>query len=106
MSRLDFDPFVQYTIGFTHNRSSIYRNDESRTISSSDKGLTWSIGAGGTYKLTNNLGLETYIGARNEHGFDAKDAIKNYSTGQLYSYQISINQYYSFDFKLALKLSW
>jgi opacity protein-like surface antigen len=106
MSRLEFDPFVQYMIGFTHNRSSIYRSDDSRTISSSDKGLTWSIGAGGTYKLTSNLGLETYIGARNEHGFDAKDRIKNNSTGQDYPYTISVGQYYSFDFKLALKLSW
>lgn len=104
---LSFDPFFQVTIGWAHNRASFYREDGSRSINTSDKFWTWSVGAGGAYRLTQTLFLETSMQLRDQHGFKFEDTVRSYTTpASSYILSGSYDKYYSVDFKVTLRQTW
>lgn len=104
--QLKTDPFIQISLGMTHNRASVYRADKSRTISQSDKLWVWTLGAGFSLPELAGLALEPSIFVRNEHGFIFYDQIVQPMTNTTYSFTGTASQYYSVDFKLALKKVW
>lgn len=104
---LSFDPFFQVTVGWAHNRAAVHREDGSRSIASSDKFWTWSVGAGGSYALTQTLFLETSMQLRDQHRFQFEDTVRSYTTPAMsYVLSGSYDKYYSVDFKFTLRQTW
>lgn len=104
---MEMDPFVQVTIGVTHNRTAVHRADLSRSIEESDQTWTWSVGAGGSYALNNEgLSLETVAQVRDQHGFDIKDQLSSDTTSTIYTLIGSCEKYYSVDLKVSLRQTW
>lgn len=104
---LSFDPFFQVTVGWAHNRAAVHRDDGSRSIHSSDRFWTWSVGAGGSYPITQTLFLETSMQLRDQHQFQFEDTIRSYTTpATSYVLSGSYDKYYSVDFKVTLRHTW
>lgn len=100
------DPFVQATLGWTHNRTAVHRNDQSRSIEESDKLWTWSVGFGSSYALSETLFLESSLQFRDQHGFDIKDEFRSYTSGETLTLTGQCEKYYSVDFKVTLRKTW
>lgn len=104
---LAFDPFFQVTVGWAHNRAAVHRDDGARSIHSSDKAWTWSVGFGGSHPVTESLSLESSLQLRNQHKFYFKDTVKSYTTGtNEYTLSGSFDKYYSLDLKVTLRQIW
>jgi hypothetical protein len=101
------DPFLQATVGWTHNRAAVVRSDGSANTSNSDKAWTWSIAAGGSYPLNKSLFLESCLQLRDQHGFDYQDTLESYTTPTTsYTLSGSCAKYYSVDLKITLRQTW
>jgi len=100
------DPFLQATIGYTHNRGSVHRLDGSAYILSSDQLWTWSIGGGWSYPLASDLKIEMLAMIRNQHKVQFGDRIAAPSQSAEYSFTAHADRYYSADWKLSLCRTW
>jgi len=103
---MSIDPFIQISLGMTHNRVAVYRSDKSRSIHSDDQMWIWTVGSGISTALSKGLDLEAAVCVRNEHGFNFYDQIMNAQTQQNYNFTGTVQHYYSVDLKLALKKTW
>jgi hypothetical protein len=100
------DPFFQVTMGYTHNRGHVEREDGSRSITSSDQLWTWSVGSGFYYQLDSAWRIETLMMIRNQKKMQFGDRISAPSQNAQYAFSAYADRYYSTDLKISLCRTW
>ncbi len=100
------DPFLQATLGYTHHKSAVTRQDSSLYTSLHDQFWTWSIGTGCSIGLTQSLLFEPSLSVRNLHSFIYSDSIQSLDNTESYNYTVTASRYYSLDLHFSLITRW